>query len=150
MIKILTKLTDIPIELHKKMLTRMVKIKLIIKRIIFILNKFHKVPYTKLKADKNKMLNGQDCWRLILRSSLHFLSLRISRAMQLFPPFHNQDSKTENCGALFCHLSFFSFQVSATLLSQMIYSQFDEILRNRNSDIFCTRITQRHDLFTNK
>ena len=104
-------MTDIPIELHKQMLTRMVKIKLIIKRIIFILNKFYKVPYTKLKADKNKMLNGQDCWRLILRSSLHFLSLRSSRAMQLFPPFHNQDSKTTIWAAP-CHLSFFISSLS--------------------------------------
>ena len=47
---------------------------------------------------------------MILRSSLHFLSLRSSSAMQLFPPFHNQDSKTEIWAALFCHLSFFHFK----------------------------------------
>ena len=150
LIKIMTKLTDIPIELHKKMLTRMVKIKLIIKRIIFILNKFYKVPYTKLKADKNKMLNGQDCWRLILRSSLHFLSLRSSRAMQLFPPFHNQDSKTTIWAALFCHLSFFHFRSQQPYFPRWYCHNLMKYLGAGTQDISFIRITHRHDFFPNK
>ena len=89
------------------------------------------------------MLNGQDCWRLIFRSSFHFLSLRSSRAMQLFPPFHNQDSKTEIWAALFCHLSFFHFKSQQPYFPRWSIHNLMKSWGTGTQDIFFTRITLR-------